>query len=41
MQFTVGQKRHLGIDVAMATRAVVYCMAKRPKAIAGCFVTLK
>jgi hypothetical protein len=31
MQFTVGWKRHLGSDVTMATRAVVYCRAKRPK----------
>jgi hypothetical protein len=31
MQFTVERKRHLGSDVTMATRAVVYCRAKIPK----------
>jgi hypothetical protein len=30
----------LGSDVAMASRAVVYCRAKRPKCIAGCLVPL-
>jgi hypothetical protein len=40
MQFTVGRKRHLGSDVTMATTAVVYCRAKRPKGIAGCLVPL-
>jgi hypothetical protein len=33
MQFTVGHKRHLGGDITMATTAVVYCKAKRHKAL--------
>jgi hypothetical protein len=40
MQLTVERKRHLGSDVSMATRAVVYWRAKRPKGTAGCLVRL-
>jgi hypothetical protein len=40
MQFTVGRKRHLGSDATVATRALVYCKAERPKGIAGCLVPL-
>jgi hypothetical protein len=40
MQFAVGRKIYLDSNVTMATTAVVYCVAKRPKGIAVCLVTL-